>query len=39
MAARKKAKRMTKKEFLKKLAHGTLSANDVTAQIVEAAPV
>ena len=34
MAARKIAKRMTKKEFLKKVTHGTLSSDHATAKIV-----
>jgi hypothetical protein len=35
MAVRKTAKRMTKKEFLKKATHGTLSSDHATARIVE----
>jgi hypothetical protein len=35
MATRKTAKRMTKKEFLEKVAHGTLSADHATRKIVE----
>ena len=34
MAARKSAKRMTKKEFLKKVTHGTFSSDHATAKIV-----
>ena len=35
MAARKIVKRMTKKEFLKKVTRGTLSADRVIAKLVE----
>ena len=35
MAARKIVKRMTKKEFLKKMTHGALSADRVLAKLAE----
>ncbi len=34
MAARKTAKRMTKREFLEKVTHGALSSDHTTAKIV-----
>jgi hypothetical protein len=35
MAVRRTLKRMTKKEFLKKVTHGTLSADLVTGKLVD----